>query len=239
MKHPGGNVKLRIIWLAALLCACGAPEPVDMSGPVADWPEYGGDKGGLRWSPLDQISAVNVNRLEVAWTHHHGDIALPSEEESRTSFNATPLMVGDTLYFCTGANRVFALDAETGVERWVFDPVQRNRKLDGPYPRSCRGVAHWAEPNAAPGVCRERIFNGTIDGASVHPREVLVAGLKKNAAAAILVHNHPSGNPSPSDADKAITSRLKDALALVDIRVLDHLIVAGTNTASFAEQGLI
>jgi quinoprotein glucose dehydrogenase len=163
--HPGGLVKLRILWLSTLLLACGPGEPVDLSGPIADWPEYGGDKGGLRWSPLDQITAANVNRLEVAWTHHHGDIAHPSEEESRTSFNATPLMVGDALYFCTGANRVFALDAETGAERWVFDPVQRNRKLDGPYPRSCRGVAHWAEAEgAAPGVCHQRIFTGTIDG---------------------------------------------------------------------------
>jgi len=62
---------------------------------------------------------------------------------------------------------------------------------------------------------------------------------KENAAAAMLVHNHPSGNPSPSNADRVITSRLMNALALIDIRILDHLIVAGTNTSSFAEQGVI
>ena len=140
-------------WIGALLLACGSPEPVDLSGPVADWPEYGGDKGGLRWSPLDQITPENVHRLEIAWVHHHGDIAHPSETKSRTSFNATPLAVGDTLYFCTGKNRVFALDAETGNERWVFDPIQRTRKLEGPYPRTCRGVAHWAgDPTAATGT---------------------------------------------------------------------------------------
>jgi quinoprotein glucose dehydrogenase len=158
-------VKHRIIWLAAVLFACGPGEPVDLNGPVADWPEYGGDKGGLRWSPLDQITPANVDRLEIAWVHHHGDLAPPSEEESRTSFNGTPLMIGDTLYFCTGKNRVFALDAETGEERWVFDPVQRTRKLDGPYPRACRGIAHWADASEDTGeICRERVFTGTIDG---------------------------------------------------------------------------
>ncbi|MGI9591235.1 MAG: pyrroloquinoline quinone-dependent dehydrogenase [Myxococcota bacterium] len=159
-------MKRGIIGLAlGLLLGCGPSAPVDLSGPVADWPEYGGDKGGLRWSPLDQITPSNVGSLEIAWVHRHGDIAQPSEEASRTSFNATPLMVGDTLYFCTGKNRVFALAPETGEERWVFDPVQRNVKLDGPYPRTCRGVAHWADPRgSAGGACRERIFTGTVDG---------------------------------------------------------------------------
>ena len=158
-------MKHRIIWLAAVLFACGPGELVDLNGPVADWPEYGGDKGGLRWSPLDQITPANVDRLEIAWVHHHGDIAPPSEEESRTSFNVTPLMIGDTLYFCTGKNRVFALDAETGEERWVFDPVQQTRKLDGPYPRTCRGIAHWMDAGEDAGeICRERVFTGTVDG---------------------------------------------------------------------------
>ena len=158
MKHS-------IIGLAAVLFACGPGELVDLNGPVADWPEYGGDKGGLRWSPLDQITPANVDRLEIAWVHHHGDIAPPSEEESRTSFNVTPLMIGDTLYFCTGKNRVFALDAETGEERWVFDPVQQTRKLDGPYPRTCRGIAHWMDAGEDAGeICRERVFTGTVDG---------------------------------------------------------------------------
>ena len=73
-------------------------------------------------------------------------------------------MVGDTLYYCTGMNRVFALDAETGAERWSFDPKQRLRKLQGPYPRTCRGVAFWHDPAAPPGAaCARRIFTGTID----------------------------------------------------------------------------
>ncbi|MBR7896926.1 RadC family protein [Burkholderia multivorans] len=83
------------------------------------------------------------------------------------------------------------------------------------------------------------MFRGTIDGASVHPREVVKEALRCNAAALILSHNHPSGNPEPSAADRALTARLKQALDLVDVRVLDHVIVAGDGTASLAERGWI
>jgi DNA repair protein RadC len=83
------------------------------------------------------------------------------------------------------------------------------------------------------------LFRGTIDGASVYPREVVKLALAKNAAAVILAHPHPSGVAEPSQADELITSRLRDALGLVDIRILDHLIVAGGSVMSFAERGLI
>jgi DNA repair protein RadC len=80
------------------------------------------------------------------------------------------------------------------------------------------------------------LFRGTIDGASVHPREVVEEALKHNAAAAIFAHPHPSGIAEASAADELITRRLKQALQLVDIRVLDHLIVAGGEIVSFAER---
>ncbi|OQP79179.1 DNA repair protein RadC [Xanthomonas phaseoli pv. syngonii LMG 9055] len=83
------------------------------------------------------------------------------------------------------------------------------------------------------------MFHGTIDGASVYPRELVKETLRLNAAAVIISHNHPSGNPEPSGADRALTKRLKEALALVDVRMLDHVIIAGSDTASFAERGLI
>ena len=83
------------------------------------------------------------------------------------------------------------------------------------------------------------LFRGTIDGASVHPREVVKEALRHNAAAVIFAHPHPSGVAEPSRADALITRRLKDALQLVDIRVLDHLIVAGGDIVSFSERGLI
>jgi DNA repair protein RadC len=83
------------------------------------------------------------------------------------------------------------------------------------------------------------LFRGTIDGASVHPREVVKLALARNAAALVLAHPHPSGTTEPSQADELITRRLREALALVDIRVLDHIIVAGGEAMSFAESGLL
>jgi len=85
----------------------------------------------------------------------------------------------------------------------------------------------------------EELFQGTIDGASVHPREIVRRALELHAAAVILAHNHPSGVTEPSQADLRITRRLKDALALVDVRVLDHLVIGEGDTASLAERGLL
>jgi DNA repair protein RadC len=85
----------------------------------------------------------------------------------------------------------------------------------------------------------EELFYGTIDGASVHPREVVRRALELRAAAVIFAHNHPSGVAEPSQADLRITQRLKDALALVDVRVLDHLIVGDGEGVSLAERGLL
>lgn len=83
------------------------------------------------------------------------------------------------------------------------------------------------------------LFAGSIDSAEVHPREVVKAALHCNAAAVCLAHNHPSGSLEPSRADRALTDRLKDALALVDVRTLDHIIVGGSKASSFAERGLL
>jgi len=83
------------------------------------------------------------------------------------------------------------------------------------------------------------LFRGTIDGASVHPREVVREAMRWNAAAVIFAHNHPSGVAEPSQADVRITQRLQDALALVDVRVLDHIIIGDGGGTSFAERGLL
>ena len=85
----------------------------------------------------------------------------------------------------------------------------------------------------------EELFNGTIDGASIHPREVIRRALFHNAAAVIFAHNHPSGVAEPSQSDLAITRRLNDALGLVDIRVLDHFIVGDQEVLSLAERGIL
>jgi len=88
-------------------------------------------------------------------------------------------------------------------------------------------------------ICFEELFTGTIDGASVHPREVVRQALYHNAAALIFAHNHPSGVAEPSHADRQITQRLKNALELIDVRVLDHLVVGDAEVVSFAERGLL
>jgi DNA repair protein RadC len=87
-------------------------------------------------------------------------------------------------------------------------------------------------------IAYEEMFRGTVDGASVHPREVVKAALRHNAVAAVFAHNHPSGVADPSESDKRITTRLREALALIDVRVLDHFVV-GDSLVSFAEQGLL
>ena len=88
-------------------------------------------------------------------------------------------------------------------------------------------------------IAFEVLFQGTINTCSVYPREVVKAALAANAAAVILTHNHPSGDPSPSESDKQLTQRLQEALALIDVRTLDHIIVAGGQALSFSDMGLL
>ena len=85
----------------------------------------------------------------------------------------------------------------------------------------------------------QELFRGTVTQCTVHAREIVKESLARNSAALILVHNHPSGSTQPSSSDIALTRNLKTALALVDVRVLDHLIVAGDEIASFAELGML
>jgi quinoprotein glucose dehydrogenase len=151
---------VRALWCVALCAAlaCGAPEAPDASGPVAEWPFYGGDAAGTRYSPLTQIAPANVRRLEVAWVHHSGDFSPGVDGRDKTAFEASPLVVDGTLYYCTPSNRVFALDPETGAERWVWDPgIGRT----GSWTRTCRGLAHARV--SASGACASRIFTATMD----------------------------------------------------------------------------
>jgi len=149
-----------LVAVLSLLIGC-APAPIDLSGPVAGWPDYGGAKGGMRYSPLTQIDVGNVEDLELAWEYRSGDRSDGSDGTTRTSFNATPILVGDRLVFCTPFNRVIAVDAESGAERWTFDPELSLRRIEGPYTRTCRGVAQWSEP--ADAACSTRIFTATLD----------------------------------------------------------------------------
>lgn len=88
-------------------------------------------------------------------------------------------------------------------------------------------------------IAFEEMFRGTLDQAAVYPREVVREVIQRNAAAVILAHNHPSGVAEPSQADELITKRLREALGLIDVRLLDHFVIAGGQSTSFAERGLL
>jgi quinoprotein glucose dehydrogenase len=159
-------VSLRLLPAAFALAAlaCSAPPSPDRSGPTAEWRVFAGDPGGLRYSPLTQITPQNVDRLELVWQHRSGDFHTGSKDHAATAFQVNPLVIGGLLYYCTPFQRVFALDAETGAERWMFDPELRARRPEGPYPLGCRGLAHWEDAAAPPGgVCRKRLLYGTKD----------------------------------------------------------------------------
>jgi DNA repair protein RadC len=88
-------------------------------------------------------------------------------------------------------------------------------------------------------IAFQELFRGTLDGANVYPREIVKAALEHNAAAMVLVHNHPSGDPEPSQADRNLTQKVKEALDLVGVRTLDHIVVGREGCVSLAEQGLL
>ncbi len=137
--------------------ACSEPAR-EASGPAAGWPTWGGAAAGTRWSPLAGIHPGNVNALERAWSYRTGDFA---PGELKTSFQATPVLWRDRLIFCSPFDRVFAIDAASGAERWVYDPGVDTRALGG---GTCRGVALWDDPDAEPGTaCASRVFTATMD----------------------------------------------------------------------------
>ena len=97
--------------------------------PGGDWPYYGHDAGGMRYSPLKQINRENVATLKVAWTFHVGDISDGTGGKKRSGLETTPILVDDTLYLTTAFNRVIALDPETGKQRWAYDPRLTSREI--------------------------------------------------------------------------------------------------------------
>lgn len=132
--------------------------------------------------------------------------------------------------------------------RYLETPLQRDDLLDSPTAARDYLRARLGHRQREVFAClfldtRHRViqyselFHGTIDGAAVHPREIVREALAHNAAAVILAHNHPSGVAEPSDADRRITDRIRESLALVDVRVLDHIVVGDTLVVSLAERG--
>jgi len=131
--------------------------------PGSDWPAYGGSYAAQRYSPLGQITAANVGKLERAWIYHTGDMPAGDPKDSKYGAETTPLKVGDTLYLCSATNILIALDPATGKQRWRYDPQVADDWI--PYTAACRGVAYYAVPGAAPeAACATRIIEGTLDG---------------------------------------------------------------------------
>jgi quinoprotein glucose dehydrogenase len=159
--------KLAQFILAGIVCAAVPNLPAqssrDIKGLVDDWSYYGHDSAGTRYSPLSQINRQNVTTLKVAWTFHVGDISDGTGHQKRSGLETTPILVDGTLYLTTAFNRVFALDPETGAQRWVYDPMT---EIAGDYGDGLinRGVSTWLDPSRAKGKpCRRRIFETTLD----------------------------------------------------------------------------
>lgn len=128
----------------------------------ADWPAYGHDLAGTRYSPLKEVNRSNVASLKVAWTYHTGALQPETDLNRKAAFEATPILFDGKMYVSTPFNHVIALDPATGVERWKYDPhVPRDRDYSEV---TSRGVSSWIDvgaPERAP--CRFRVFIGTID----------------------------------------------------------------------------
>jgi quinoprotein glucose dehydrogenase len=140
-----------------------ASNQVDLSGGgVADWPRYGRDQEGTRYSPLDQINRGNVAYLRKAWEYHTGDFSDGSDGRPETTFQATPILVDGVLYLATVYGRVIALNPETGAKIWTYDPGVDATVKRGEFAN--RGVTYWRAADAVPGrACQRRIFVATVD----------------------------------------------------------------------------
>ena len=194
LQLPGKNRTFRLghIGLLCALVACGAVaaistlrSPNDFSGRLPlldrdepstkwlsadkDWSTYGGSDGGTRYSLLDQITPKNVDRLHPVWTFHTGDLQREGDP-IETTYEVTPLKIDDTLYLCTPHDLVFALDAETGREKWRFDPKIKQPPFQSTQHLTCRGLSYFDATDRSKGEtsasadCAKRVFLPTVDG---------------------------------------------------------------------------
>ncbi len=155
---PARALSLLVIFFAAMISISEGQSAGD-----TEWPNYGNDTGGMRYSTLSQINRDNVSTLKVAWTFHTGDVSDGRGDSRRSGFEATPILVDGTLYLTTPFNRIIALDPETGKQRWAYDP-KIDRTLDYGDGLVNRGVSSWLDssrPSNQP--CHRRIYEATQD----------------------------------------------------------------------------
>src|SRR5205085_398183 len=156
LESGGPQITKRLLFLLPFGMAIAA------AGDDRDWPAYGRDAGGTRYSPLKQIRAENVTALKVSWTYHTHALEPETSLNKKAAFEATPILFEGSLYLITPFDKVIALDPATGAEKWTYDPkVDRNADYSEV---TSRGVSAWTDAKATPQTpCRARIFFGTID----------------------------------------------------------------------------
>ena len=223
--------------------------------PITDWP--------LNERPREKLLAQGATALSDAEllaiflrTGTRGKTAVDLARELLADFNGLRhLLSADRREFCArhGLGLASFVQLQAVLEmarRHLMETLQRDTVLNNP-----AEVRHYLKARLRDYrrevfvclfldtqhrvICCEELFQGTLDASSVYPRDVVQRALALNAAAIIFAHNHPSGIAEPSQADQRITTRLCEALALVDIRVLDHMIVGDGAVLSMAERGLV
>ena len=222
--------------------------------PITDWPAEERPREKLIRRGAESLSDAELLAIFLR-TGIPGKTAVDLARELIDAFGGLrQLLKADERAFCQGKGlgRAKFVQLQAVLEmgrRHLFEQLQRGEALGGPDDTRRYLSARLRDYSFEVFACLfldnqhrvlafEELFRGTIDGASVHPREVVRRALELHAAALIFAHNHPSGIAEPSQADRRITERLKDALSLVDIRVLDHFVV-GAEVVSFAERGLL
>ena len=222
---------------------------------IKDWPLYERPRERLLAQGPNSLSDAELLAIFLR-TGVNGKTAVDLARDLLERFGGLrPLLAAGRDDFCAapGLGNAKYAQLQAVIEmgrRHLFETVERGDALGSPqqtarylqarlrdYPYEVFAVLFLDNRHRV--IAFEELFRGTIDGASVHPREVVRRALALNAAAVILSHNHPSGVAEPSQADRRITERLRDALLLVDVRVLDHLIIGDGECCSFAERGLI
>jgi DNA repair protein RadC len=204
-----------------------------------------------RISPLGELEQVDLD-LKASETEGEGENLSADRQDKRIPMIEPELVVGDR--FASLAFTDLSESEQDSVKRLGLEVLAARYQV-GTVLTSPASVREYLQlklrdrkaenfgavflDNRHRVLCFEEMFQGTIDGAQVHPRVVVQRALEANAAAVILYHNHPSGVAEPSKADENITSRLKDALSLVDVRVLDHFVVGAEDVTSFTERGLL
>ncbi len=221
---------------------------------ITDWPQHQRPREKLLSKGSQSLSDAELLAIFLR-TGMRDKSAVDLAQELLQGFQGLrQLLKADQQSFCQHAGLGTAKYAQLQAvlemaRRYLFESLQRGDTLSSPqdtrqylssqlrdYPHEVFAALFLDQRHRV--ICFEELFRGTIDGASVYPREVVKKALQHNAAALIFAHNHPSGVAEPSQADEQITRRLIDALKLVDVRVLDHFVV-GDEVVSFAERGLL